>query len=101
MTDPYLVSEVLGKDTEIEKSVEGVYSKFNVVGAHMEEPPPARYLCMMLAWRLHCSYAVNSQGVARSAILTGWYLCSCCMLRASPTSSHHALTVTGDWFEKG
>lgn len=31
VTDPYLVAEVLGKDTEIEKSIEGVYSKFNVV----------------------------------------------------------------------
>jgi hypothetical protein len=31
VTDPYLVAEVLGKDTEIEKSVEAVYSKFNVV----------------------------------------------------------------------
>ena len=32
VTDPYLVSEVLGKETEVEKSIEGVYSKFNVVG---------------------------------------------------------------------
>ncbi len=39
VTDPYLVSEVLGKDREIEKSIEGVYSKFNVVGAHMEGQP--------------------------------------------------------------
>ncbi|KAK9905036.1 hypothetical protein WJX75_008344 [Coccomyxa subellipsoidea] len=31
VTDPYLVAEVLGKDTEIEKSIEGVYSKFNVL----------------------------------------------------------------------
>ena len=31
VTDPYLIAEVLGKDTEIEKSVEGVYSKFNMV----------------------------------------------------------------------
>ena len=31
VTDPYLVSEVLGKETEIEKSIKGVYSKFNVV----------------------------------------------------------------------
>ncbi len=37
VTDPYLVSEVLGKETEIEKSIEGVYSKFNVVGAHTDE----------------------------------------------------------------
>lgn len=37
VTDPYLVSEVLSKETEIEKSIEGVYSKFNVVSpqAHM------------------------------------------------------------------
>jgi hypothetical protein len=31
VTDPYLVSDVLNKDVEIEKSIEGVYSKFNVV----------------------------------------------------------------------
>jgi hypothetical protein len=31
VTDPYLVSEILGKETEIEKSIEDVYSKFNVV----------------------------------------------------------------------
>lgn len=33
VTDPYLIAEVLGKDTEIEKSVEGVYSKFNMVSS--------------------------------------------------------------------
>ncbi len=48
MTDPYLVSEVLGKDTELEKSIEGVYSKFNVVGTHMEGPPPTNCLFNML-----------------------------------------------------
>lgn len=37
MTDPYLVSEVLGKETEIEKSIEGVYSKFNVVSNSANE----------------------------------------------------------------
>ena len=31
VTEPYLIAEVLSKDTEIEKSIEGVYSKFNVV----------------------------------------------------------------------
>lgn len=31
VTDPYLIAEVLGKETETEKSIEGVYSKFNVV----------------------------------------------------------------------
>ncbi|BDA49870.1 Cytochrome P450 3A28 [Coccomyxa sp. Obi] len=31
VTDPYLVADVLGKETEIEKSIEGVYSKFNVL----------------------------------------------------------------------
>ena len=31
VTDPYLISDVLSKETEIEKSIEGVYSKFNVV----------------------------------------------------------------------
>ena len=31
VTDPYLIAEILGKNTEIEKSIAGVYSKFNVV----------------------------------------------------------------------
>lgn len=31
VTDPYLIADVLGKNTEIEKSVATVYSKFNVV----------------------------------------------------------------------
>ena len=31
VTDPYLIAEILGKNTEIEKSIVGVYSKFNVV----------------------------------------------------------------------
>lgn len=38
VTDPYLVSEVLSKETEIEKSIEGVYSKFNVVSPHAQAP---------------------------------------------------------------
>jgi hypothetical protein len=38
VTDPYLVSEVLGKETEIEKSIEGVYSKFNVVVHQLSSP---------------------------------------------------------------
>ncbi|CAK0783590.1 hypothetical protein CVIRNUC_006789 [Coccomyxa viridis] len=38
VTDPYLVSEVLSKETEIEKSIEGVYSKFNVL-LHAEGKP--------------------------------------------------------------
>ena len=38
VTDPYLVSEVLSKETEIEKSIEGVYSKFNVVSPHTQAP---------------------------------------------------------------
>ena len=36
VTDPYLVSEVLSKATEIEKSIEGVYSKFNIVSLHAQ-----------------------------------------------------------------
>lgn len=33
VSDPNLIAEVLGKDTEIGKSIESVYSKFNVVSA--------------------------------------------------------------------
>ena len=38
VTDPYVVSDVLGKETEIEKSIEGVYSKFNVVSSKKSFP---------------------------------------------------------------
>jgi len=50
ITDPYLVSEVLGKETEIEKSIEGLYGKFNVVSVHnrgrSQQAFMAEYCCM-------------------------------------------------------
>ena len=39
VTDPQLIAEVLGKDTEVEKSVEGVYSHFNIVSAPTPQLP--------------------------------------------------------------
>ena len=31
VTDPYMIQDVLGRTNEVDKSVETVYSKFNVV----------------------------------------------------------------------
>ena len=75
MTAPNLIAEVLGKDTEVEKSVEGVYSHFNIVSA----PPHSS-----LAW-LPCTQ------------LSGLRRRSCCMPRPSPTSSPAPRTRTGAW----
>ena len=75
VTDPQLIAEVLGKDTEVEKSVEGVYSHFNIVSAPTPQLP----------------------AVAALQILSGLRRRSCCMPRPSPTSSPAPRTRTGAW----
>jgi hypothetical protein len=42
VTDPQLIAAVLGKDTEVEKSVAGVYSHFNIVSGPTAGPVPPR-----------------------------------------------------------
>ena len=46
MTDPQLIAVVLGKDSEIEKSIESVYSYFNVVRSLACAPLPALHVSL-------------------------------------------------------
>ena len=49
VTDPFLIADVLGRSNEVEKSVETVYSKFNVVGPALLTVKARGMLCQVSA----------------------------------------------------
>ena len=62
VTDPYLVSEVLSKETEIEKSIEGVYSS-----STWSVPMPKFHVSS----RLSCMYHSHCHHIVKTCVMSG------------------------------